>query len=404
MSSQSGEQKMQWAIRHMPILSSVAERFEKEQPFTGLNVVIALHLEAKTANLACVMLRGGANVAVTASNPITTQDDVAQALAERGVTVFAKRGETPAEYKEYFSNVLATKPNLLIDDGGDLVHAVHFEHPELLPAIVGACEETTTGVIRDRALARAGKLAFPIIGVNEGLCKHLFDNRFGTGQSAWDGILRTTNMNIAGRIVVVAGYGWVGKGVAMRAKGLGAQVIVTEVDPVKAVEAHMEGYRVMPMLEAARIGEIFITCTGDTKVITEEHFAVMKDGAILCNAGHFDIEVDVQHLRNKDPQHHEVRHNIEEYTCDGKRFYVLGEGRLVNLACADGHPIEIMDLTFALQALSAEYLVRHQESLPNELISVPDSIDDMASRAFLASCGLSIDTLTEEQRAYLSSY
>jgi len=404
MSSQSGEQKMQWAIRHMPILSSVAERFEKEQPFTGLNVVIALHLEAKTANLACVMLRGGANVAVTASNPITTQDDVAQALAERGVTVFAKRGETPAEYKEYFSNVLATKPNLLIDDGGDLVHAVHFEHPELLPAIVGACEETTTGVIRDRALTRAGKLAFPIIGVNEGLCKHLFDNRFGTGQSAWDGILRTTNMNIAGRIVVVAGYGWVGKGVAMRAKGLGAQVIVTEVDPVKAVEAHMEGYRVMPMLEAARIGEIFITCTGDTKVITEEHFAVMKDGAILCNAGHFDIEVDVQHLRNKDPQHHEVRHNIEEYTCDGKRFYVLGEGRLVNLACADGHPIEIMDLTFALQALSAEYLVRHQESLPNELISVPDSIDDMASRAFLASCGLSIDTLTEEQRAYLSSY
>jgi adenosylhomocysteinase len=404
MSSQSGEQKMQWAIRHMPILSSVSERFEKEQPFAGLNVVIALHLEAKTANLACAMLRGGANVAVTASNPITTQDDVAQALAERGVTVFAKRGETPAEYKEYFSNVLATKPNLLIDDGGDLVNAVHFEHPELLPAIVGACEETTTGVIRDRALARAGKLAFPIIGVNEGLCKHLFDNRFGTGQSAWDGILRTTNMNIAGRIVVVAGYGWVGKGVAMRAKGLGAQVIVTEVDPVKAVEAHMEGYRVMPMLEAARIGEIFITCTGDTKVITKEHFAVMKDGAILCNAGHFDIEVDVQHLRNKDPQHHEVRHNIEEYACDGKRFYVLGEGRLVNLACADGHPIEIMDLTFALQALSAEYLVRHQESLPNELISVPDTIDDMASRAFLASCGLSIDTLTEEQRAYLSSY
>ncbi|MHB8107004.1 MAG: adenosylhomocysteinase [Candidatus Cryosericum sp.] len=404
MSSQSGEQKMQWAIRHMPILSSVAERFEKERPFAGLNVVIALHLEAKTANLACVMLRGGANVAVTASNPITTQDDVAQALAERGVTVFAKRGETPAEYKEYFSNVLATKPSLLIDDGGDLVNAVHFEHPELLPAIAGACEETTTGVIRDRALARAGKLAFPIIGVNEGLCKHLFDNRFGTGQSAWDGILRTTNMNIAGRIVVVAGYGWVGKGVAMRARGLGAQVIVTEVDPVKAVEAHMEGYRVMPMIDAARIGEIFITCTGDTKVITKEHFALMQDGAILCNAGHFDIEVDVQHLRNRDPQHHEVRHNIEEYTCDGKRFYVLGEGRLVNLACADGHPIEIMDLTFALQALSAEYLVRHQESLPNELISVPDTIDDMASRAFLASRGLSIDTLTEVQREYLSSY
>jgi adenosylhomocysteinase len=404
MSSQSGEQKMQWAIRHMPILSSVAERFEKEQPFAGLNVVIALHLEAKTANLACVMLRGGANVAITASNPITTQDDVAQALAERGVTVFAKRGETPAEYKEYFSNVLATKPNLLIDDGGDLVNAVHFEHPELLPAIVGACEETTTGVIRDRALARADKLFFPVIGVNEGLCKHLFDNRFGTGQSAWDGILRTTNMNIAGKVVVVAGHGWVGKGVAMRARGLGAQVVVTEVDPVKAVEAHMEGYQVMPMLEAARIGEIFITCTGDDKVITKEHFAVMKDGAILCNAGHFDIEVDVQHLRNKDPQHHEVRHNIEEYACDGKHFYVLGEGRLVNLACADGHPIEIMDLTFALQALSAEYLVRHQESLPNELINVPETIDDMASRAFLASRGLSIDTLTEEQREYLSSY
>jgi adenosylhomocysteinase len=404
MSSQSGEQKMQWAIRHMPILSSVAERFEKEQPFAGLNIVIALHLEAKTANLACVMLRGGAKVAITASNPITTQDDVAQALAERGVTVFAKRGETPAEYKEYFGNVLATKPNLLIDDGGDLVNAVHFEHPELLPAIVGACEETTTGIIRDRALARAGKLSFPIIGVNEGLCKHLFDNRFGTGQSAWDGILRTTNMNIAGRVVVVAGYGWVGKGVAMRARGLGAQVVVTEVDPVKSVEAHMEGYQVMPMLEAARIGEIFITCTGNVKVITKEHFGVMKDGAILCNAGHFDIEVDVQHLRNKDPQHHEVRHNIEEYASGGKHFYVLGEGRLVNLACADGHPIEIMDLTFALQALSAEYLVRHQESLPNELINVPETIDDMASRAFLASRGLSIDTLTEEQREYLGSY
>lgn len=404
MSSQSGEQKMQWAIRHMPILSSIAERFKKERPFAGLNVVIALHLEAKTANLACVMLSGGANVALTASNPITTQDDVAQALAERGVTVFAKRGETPAEYKEYFTNVLATKPNLLIDDGGDLVNAVHFDHPELLAAILGACEETTTGVIRDRALAHAGKLSFPIIGVNEGLCKHLFDNRFGTGQSAWDGILRTTNMNAAGKVVVVAGFGWVGKGVAMRARGLGAQVVVTEVDPVKAVEAHMEGYRVMPMLEAARIGEIFITCTGDTRVITGEHFAVMKDGPILCNAGHFDVEVDVQYLRNKDPQHHEVRHNIEEYVCDDKRFYVLGEGRLVNLACADGHPIEIMDLTFALQALSAEYLVRHQQSLPNELINVPEDIDDMASRAFLSSRGLAIDALTEEQRGYLGAY
>jgi adenosylhomocysteinase len=404
MSSQTGEQKMQWAIRHMPILSSVAERFEKDRPFAGLNVVIALHLEAKTANLAYVMLRGGAKVAVTASNPITTQDDVAQALAERGVTVFAKRGETSAEYREYFDKVLATKPNLMIDDGGDLVHAVHFEHPELLPGIIGACEETTTGVIRDRAMARAGKLAFPVIGVNEGLCKHLFDNRYGTGQSAWDGILRTTNMNVAGKIVVVAGYGWVGKGVAMRARGLGAQVVVTEVDPVKAVEAHMEGYQVMPMLQAARIGEIFVTCTGDTRVISKEHFAVMKDGAILCNAGHFDVEVDVQHLRNKDPEYHEVRHNIEEYAVDGKHFYVLGEGRLVNLACADGHPIEIMDLTFALQALSAEYLITHQQSLPRELITVPETIDDMASRAFLASRNLTIDTLTDEQREYQSSF
>jgi len=404
MSSQTGEQKMQWAIRHMPILSSVAERFEREQPFAGLNVVIALHLEAKTANLAYVMLRGGAKVAVTASNPITTQDDVAQALAERGVTVFAKRGETPAEYREYFDKVLATRPNLLIDDGGDLVSAVHFEHPELLHDLIGACEETTTGVVRDRALARAGKLAFPVIGVNEGLCKHLFDNRYGTGQSAWDGILRTTNMNVAGKVVVVAGYGWVGKGVAMRARGLGAQVIVTEVDPVKAVEAHLEGYQVMPMLQAARIGEIFVTCTGDTRVITKEHFAVMKDGAILCNAGHFDVEVDVQHLRNKDPEHHEVRHNIEEYIVDGRHYYVLGEGRLVNLACADGHPIEIMDLTFALQALSAEYLVTHQQSLPKDLVNVPASIDDVASRAFLASRDLSIDTLTEEQKQYQDAY
>ncbi|MGB9666641.1 MAG: adenosylhomocysteinase [Candidatus Cryosericum sp.] len=404
MNSQSGEQKMQWAIRHMPILSAIADRFEKEQPFAGLHVVIALHLEAKTANLAYVMLRGGAHVALTASNPITTQDDVAAALSERGVVVFAKRGETPAEYREYFNKVLATRPNLLIDDGGDLVNAVHFDHPELLPDIVGACEETTTGIIRDRALARAGKLSFPVIGVNEGQCKHLFDNRFGTGQSAWDGILRTTNMNIAGKAVVVAGYGWVGKGVALRARGLGAQVIVTEVDPVKAVEAHMDGYQVMPMSDAAKAGEIFVTCTGDTKVITREHFELMKDGAILCNAGHFDIEVDVQHLQNRDPGHHEVRHNIEEYAYNGKRLYVLGEGRLVNLACADGHPIEIMDLTFALQALSAEYLVKHQASLPKELITVPEAIDEMASRAFLASRGLTIDSLTEEQKSYLDSY
>ncbi len=395
---------MQWAIRHMPILSSVAARFAEEQPFKGLNVVIALHLEAKTANLAYVMQQGGARVAVTASNPITTQDDVAQALAARGVTVFAKRGETPEEYKEYFGRVLETKPNLMIDDGGDLVNAVHFIHPELLPGIIGACEETTTGVIRDRALARAGKLAFPVIGVNEGLCKHLFDNRYGTGQSAWDGIVRTTNMNIAGKIVVIAGYGWVGKGVAMRAHGLGAQVIVTEVDPVKAVEAHMEGYRVMPMIEAAKIGEIFVTCTGDKKVITKEHFKVMQDGVILCNAGHFDVEIDVQHLRNKATDHHEVRHNIEEYVVDGKHYYVLGEGRLVNLACADGHPIEIMDLTFALQALSAEYLVKHQQSLPKELVTVPAVIDEMASHAFLASRGITIDTLTNEQKEYLESY
>ncbi|HPS69699.1 MAG TPA: adenosylhomocysteinase [Candidatus Cryosericum sp.] len=404
MNAQSGEQKMQWAIRHMPILSGIAERFEQQQPFAGLNVVIALHLEAKTANLAYVMQRGGARVAITASNPITTQDDVAEALAARGVTVFAKRGETAAEYKEYFDRVLATQPNLLIDDGGDLVNAVHFSHPELLPAIIGACEETTTGVVRDRALARSGNLAFPVIGVNEGLCKHLFDNRFGTGQSAWDGILRTTNLNIAGKVVVVAGYGWVGRGVALRARGLGAQVIVTEVDPVKAVEAHMDGYQVMPMLEAARLGEFFVTCTGDTRVISAPHFDAMKDGAILCNAGHFDVEVDVHCLQDHDPGHHEVRHGIEEYAWNDKHLYVLGEGRLVNLACADGHPVEIMDLTFALQALSAEYLVKHRESLPHELIGVPEAIDDMASRAFLVSRGLSIDALTDEQRAYLGSY
>jgi adenosylhomocysteinase len=404
MSNLTGEQKMQWAFRHMPILSAIADRFSQELPFKGLNVVVALHLEAKTANLAYVLLRGGASVAVTASNPITTQDDVAQALAARGVIVFAKRGETEAEYKEYFGKVLATRPNLMIDDGGDLVNAVHFEHPELLPDIIGACEETTTGVVRDRALARAGKLAFPVIGVNEGLCKHLFDNRYGTGQSAWDGILRTTNVNVAGKVVVVAGYGWVGKGVAMRARGLGAQVIVTEVDPVKAVEAHLEGYRVMTMLEAARAGEIFVTCTGDVRVIAREHFDVMHDGAILCNAGHFDVEVDVHYLRDTATEHGIVRQNIEEYVVAGKRFYVLGEGRLVNLACADGHPIEIMDLTFALQALSAEYLVQHRGTLPNELLVVPTAIDEAASRAFLASRGLDIDALSDEQRSYLDSY
>ncbi|MCD6107549.1 MAG: adenosylhomocysteinase [Caldisericaceae bacterium] len=403
MTKTSGELKMEWALQNMPIMKSIEKRFIKEKPFKGVNIAIALHLEAKTANLAHLFYKGGANVAITGSNPLTTQDDVAEALAEKNVKVFAKYGETEKEYWENYNKVADTKPNIVIDDGGDFVALVHTKRKELLKYVWGACEETTTGVIRDKALANEGKLKFPVIAVNNGQCKYLFDNRYGTGQSSWDGIIRTTNITVAGKNVVVAGYGWVGKGVAMRAKGLGGRIFITEVDPVKAVEAYMDGFTVLPMKEAAQVGDIFVTTTGNTNIIDLRHFTLLKDGAILSNAGHFNVEVAMKELEELATKKRTVRTNITEYTLPNKkRIYVLGEGRLVNLACADGHPIEIMDLSFALQALSAKYLMKNRKKLGKKVYDVPEEIDIKTAETMLQSYGIKIDKLTKKQINYLT--
>lgn len=396
-----GERKLEWAFTHMKILQQIKEDFEKRKPFKGVNIALSIHLEAKTANLAKVLKMGGANIYVSGSNPLTTQDDVAEALRNFGIPVFARRGEEESEHLENINKTLDVKPHIVIDDGGDLVHLLHYERKELLKNVVGACEETTTGVIRDKALENAKLLKFPVIAVNNGKCKHLFDNRYGTGQSTWDGIMRTTNLNIAGKNVVVAGYGWVGKGVAMRARGLGAKVIVTEVDPIKAIEAYMDGFEVMQMKDAAKIGDIFVTTTGNTNVIDSRHFELLKDGAILANAGHFNVEIAMDELEKEKISKREVRNNINEYTLrNGRRVYVLGEGRLVNLACADGHPIEIMDLSFALQALSAEYLLTHK--LEKRVYDVPEEIDTKVAKIFLDANGIKIDKLTKKQIDYLT--
>lgn len=400
-----GRLKIDWASAHMPVLNRIREQFEKEQPFRGLKVTICLHLEAKTAYLAKVIQAGGAEVTITGSNPLSTQDDVCAALVEDGITVFAKYQPTPEEYKQMLVLALETKPDLIIDDGADLVTILHSERPDLLPQIRGGAEETTTGIIRLKALQREGRLQLPMVAVNDGLCKHLFDNRYGTGQSVFDGINRTTNLVIAGKTVVVAGYGWCGKGVAMRAKGLGAKVVVTEIDPIKAVEAHMDGFDVMPMIEAAKIGDIFITVTGNKSVIRREHYEVMKDGAILANAGHFDVEVDKPDLYAMAVSTRVVRHNIEEFAlADGRKFYLLAEGRLVNLGASDGHPAEIMDMTFALQALGLRYVNEHYEQLGRQVVNVPEEIDEQVARLKLESLGLRIDALTPEQEAYLNSW
>lgn len=396
-----GERKLEWAFTHMKILQKIKEDFEKRLPFKGVNIALSIHLEAKTANLAKVLKMGGANIYVSGSNPLTTQDDVAEALRNFGIPVFARRGETEEEHLENIKKTLEVKPHIVIDDGGDLVHLLHYERKDILKGVMGACEETTTGVIRDKALENAKLLKFPVIAVNNGKCKHLFDNRYGTGQSTWDAIMRTTNINIAGKTAVVAGYGWVGKGVAMRARGLGARVVVTEVDPVKAIEAYMDGFEVMEMKNAAKIGDIFVTCTGNTNVIDSRHFELLKDGAILTNAGHFNVEVAMDELEKEKVSKREVRKNIDEYTLkNGRRIYVLGEGRLVNLACADGHPIEIMDLSFALQALSAEYLLTHK--LENMVYDVPEEIDTKVAKLFLEANGIKIDKLTKKQIDYLT--
>jgi adenosylhomocysteinase len=403
MKKTSGELKMEWAMQNMPIMKQIEKRFKKEKPLKGINIAIALHLEAKTANLAYVLYEGGANVAITGSNPLTTQDDVAEALSKKGVKVFAKYGETEKEYWENYNRVADIKPHIIVDDGGDMVHLVHTKRKELLKNIIGATEETTTGVIRDKALSNEKKLKFPVIAVNNGQCKYLFDNRYGTGQSSWDGIIRTTNITVAGKNVVVAGYGWVGKGVAMRAHGLGARIFVTEVDPIKAMEAYMDGFTVLPMKEAAAIGDIFVTTTGDTNVIDKRHFELLKDGAILANAGHFNVEIQMDELEKMAKKKRTVRKNIEEYTLlNNRRIYILGEGRLVNLACADGHPIEIMDLSFALQSLSVEHLLKNKGKLDNIVYNVPKEIDVKVAEEMLKANNIKIDKLTKKQIDYLT--
>ena len=403
--AEEGRQKIAWASEHMPVLNLLAEEFEREQPFAGLRVAVSVHLEAKTAYLAQVVRRGGAQVVVMGSNPLSTQDAICAGLVASGVTVFAWHGCTAEEYHGFMVKGLSTKPHIIIDDGGDMVHLLHTEYTQYAENLIGGCEETTTGVLRLRARAKAGQLRFPMMMVNDGDCKHLFDNRYGTGQSTWDGILRTTNLVVAGQVAVVAGYGWCGRGVAMRAKGLGARVIVTEVDPIKAIEAVMDGFEVMPMAQAAPLGDFFITVTGCKDVITTEHFPLLKDGAVLCNAGHFDVEVAAEKLRACAVESWQARANIEGFRMPcGKKLYLLAEGRLVNLAAADGHPAEIMDLSFALQALCARYIARHGRDLPPDAYPVPVEIDRRVAAMKLQTWGKAIDTLTEDQAAYLAGW
>ena len=397
-----GIQKIDWVEKHMPVLSGIAKQFREEQPFAGLKVVVSVHLEAKTAYLAQVIHEGGGEVYATGSNPLSTQDDVCAGLASRGVTVLATHGCTLEEYHDFQCKALSVKPDVIIDDGGDMVHILHEEHPEWAVNLRGGCEETTTGIIRLRNRAKAGQLNFPMFNINDADCKHLFDNRYGTGQSVWDGVMRTTNLVVAGTTVVVAGYGWCGKGVAMRAKGLGAKVVVTEVDPVKAIEAVMDGFTVLPMAEAAKIGDWFVTVTGCDGVIRPEHMLEMKEGAILCNAGHFDVEVDVAGLRALAKESREVRHNIEGFLLpNGKTIYLLAEGRLVNLAAGDGHPAEIMDMSFALQAECARRMAECGRGMKPDLYSVPVDIDTAVATRKLTALGVSIDVLSEEQKSYL---
>lgn len=401
----NGHLKIDWVKAHMPVLNRIRERFEKEQPFKGLKVAISLHLEAKTAYLAKVVQAGGAQVVITGSNPLSTQDDICAALVEDGIQVFARYNPEQKEYKQHIIKTLETEPDLLIDDGGDLVSILHAERPDLLKKIRGGAEETTTGILRLKALDKAGELQFPMIAVNDALCKYLFDNRYGTGQSVWDAINHTTNLVVAGKTVVVVGYGWCGRGVAMRAKGLGAKVIVTEINSIKAIEAYMDGFEVMEMQEAAKHGDYFVTVTGNRDCIRKEHYQVMKNEAILANAGHFDVEINKLDLEALSTSKRVVRRNIEEFTLeDGRKVYLLAEGRLVNLAAGDGHPAEIMDMTFALQAASLEYANKHYQQLENKVIPVPEEIDQLVASYKLEALGMKIDHLTKEQADYLDSW
>ena len=401
---ESGKIKIEWVKGNMPLLRSIEEEFSQTKPFKNLKVALSVHLEAKTAYLCKVLAAGGAEMYVTGSNPLSTQDDVAAALVHDGLNVFAWYNATAEEYHRHISKVIEIGPNIIIDDGGDLVNLIHNEYPEKIKDVLGGCEETTTGILRLIAMNREKKLKFPMVLVNDADCKHLFDNRYGTGQSVWDGINRTTNLIVAGKNVVVAGYGWCGKGVAMRAKGLGAKVIVTEINPIKAMEAVMDGFTVMKMEEAAKIGDFFVTVTGCKDVITEKSFVNMKDGAIMCNAGHFDCEVDVKGLKEIATETRVARNNIEGYKLsNGNWLYVIAEGRLVNLAAGDGHPAEIMDMSFAIQALSALYIVKNNGKFEDNIINVPKEIDNEVARRKLLFWNMEIDTLTKEQEEYLGS-
>jgi adenosylhomocysteinase len=403
--AKNGHLKIDWVKEHMPVLNRIREEFEATQPFKGLKVAICLHLEAKTAYLAKVVQAGGADVYIAGSNPLSTQDDVCAALVEDGITVFAKHKPDSEEFKQHLIMTLEVEPDLIIDDGGDFVTLLHSERPDLIKNIRGGCEETTTGVIRDKALEKSGDLPFPMIAVNDGYCKHLFDNRYGTGQSVWDSIMRTTNLVVAGKTVVVVGYGWCGRGVALRAKGLGAKVVVTEVDSIKAIEAYMDGYEVMPLTEAAKAGDYFIAVTGNQYVISREHMENMKDGAILANAGHFDVEVNKHDLADLSISQRKVRENIEEYVLeDGRKLYLLAEGRLVNLGAGDGHPAEIMDMTFALQAVSLAHINEHYQEMDKQIITVPYELDQKVAKLKLEALGIGIDSLTDAQKVYLESW
>jgi len=401
-----GVRRIEWADRQMPVLAAIRERFEAEQPLAGYRIAACLHVTTETANLMRTLQAGGGDVVLCASNPLSTQDDVAAALVdEYGISTFAIKGEDNDSYYQHIEAAVDHKPHITMDDGADVIGVLHSARREQLGDVIAGTEETTTGVIRLKALERDGKLGFPVIAVNEARTKHLFDNRYGTGQSTIDGIIRATNVLIAGKRFVVAGYGWVGRGVAMRAKGLGAHVIVTEVDPMPALEAAMDGFEVLSMEKAAAIGDIFCTATGDKNVIARSHMELMKDGAILCNTGHFNVEIEISALRELAAESREAREFVEEFTLsDGRRLYLLGEGRLINLAAAEGHPAIVMDMSFANQALSAEYVVQNAASLEKKVYVVPKDIDDEIARLKLATMGIEIDQLTEEQAKYLASW
>jgi adenosylhomocysteinase len=403
--AETGRQRIEWAYREMPVVRLIRERFKAEKPLKGIRIAGCLHITTETANLALTLKEGGAELSLCASNPLSTQDDVAAALVEYSIPTHAIKGEDDDTYYQHINAALDSRPHITVDDGADLVTTIHTKRSNLVADVIGGAEETTTGIIRLRSMHKAGQLKYPMIAVNDAQTKHLFDNRYGTGQSTIDGITRATNILWAGKKVVVCGYGWCGHGVALRAKGLGAHVIVVEVEPVRALEAVMDGFQVMPLLEAAKVGDIFITVTGDKSVIDEAHFKVMKDGAILANSGHFNAEIDIPALEAVSKKKRTIRNYVEEYSLrDGRRLYLLGEGRLINLAAAEGHPASVMDMSFANQALCAEYMVKNRGKLEIKVHPVPEEIDKEVARLKLKAMGVAIDTLTEEQRKYLSSW